>query len=173
MKHRKQVGVRRPGSRTRRPGLARWAALGACLALMACAAEQPPPRVAMGNAARHMQDRIGATFQDCGEFDEPRRDQSCRLRRVEECMISALDACRPAHGAHVFWTEEGDPVRVDYFSYTDRGACRLMLVEDRSADPIGKTGVSEKVCAAHSWQPQPGRDSCELLSVSNCSPPER
>lgn len=147
-------------------------ALALSVALLACASEQPPPNVGMSPQARHMQDRLGGTFQDCGEFDEPLHDQSCRLRPVEECMISALDACRAAHGVHVFRTEEGDPVRVDYFAYVDQGACRLMLVEDRSADPIGKTGVTEKVCRSHSWQPQPDRQSCQLLSFSECSPPK-
>ncbi len=153
------------------PAIMGQVAVGLGLVLMACASQQPPPKVGMSDQARHMQDRIGSAFQDCGEFDEPRDDQSCRLRRIEECVISALDACRAAHGAHTFWTAEGDPVRVDYFVYTDQGACRLMLVEDRSADPIGKTGVSEKVCAKHSWQPQTDKESCELLSLSECSPP--
>jgi len=147
-------------------------AIAMCLVFVACASEGPPPKVGMSPQARQMQDRLGGTFQDCGQFDEPRHDQSCRLRRVEECVISALQACRPAHGTHQFWTEEGDPVRVDYFTYTDQGACQLMLVEDRSADPIGKTGVTRKVCRSHTWQAQPGKPSCELLSFSDCSAPK-
>lgn len=147
-------------------------ALALGLALLACASEQPPPKVAMSDQARHMQDRIGSTFEDCGEFDEPRDDQSCRLHPIQVCLISALDACRSAHGAHTFWTAEGDPVRVDYFVYVDQGACRLMTVEDRSADPIGKTGVTEQVCTKHTWQPQPDQASCELLSLTDCAPPK-
>lgn len=142
----------------------------AALVLVACGGSQPPAKLPMNSTAERVNDSAGTTVEDCGEFDEPRDDNTCRLKRIEECVVNALDACRPAHGTHVYYTAEGDPVRVDFFSLPENGACKLVTVTDRSHDPVGKFGVNEEVCEHHEWKSEGGRDSCELLSLSGCAP---
>lgn len=144
--------------------------LVAALALSGCGGNQPLPQLPINATAQHVKDSAGTTVEDCGEFDEPRDDNSCRLKRIEECVITALDACRPAHGTHTYFTGEGDPVRVDYFSVTENGACKLVTVTDRSKDPVGHKGVTEEECKHHEWQPDAMREGCELLSLSECAP---
>ncbi len=142
----------------------------AAFALVACGGSQPPAELPISSTAQRVQDSAGTTVEDCGEFDEPRGDSTCRLKRIEECVMNALEACRPAHGTHVSFTGEGDPVRVDYFALTENGACKLVTVTDRSRDPIGHKPVVEEECRRHEWKPDGMREGCELLSLSECAP---
>ena len=130
----------------------------------------PPPRTpskAASSAVERWQKRLG-TVTECGEAVRPRGDESCSLQPVHECLHDALQACRPAHGTHLYSTAEGDPVRVDYFVAPENGACVFVVVEDKSADPVGNKGVIEQACRTTSWRPQPDAPGCQALAPVDC-----
>lgn len=149
----------------------RWQAMVGGLAVVGfVACGGPPPKTpekAASSAVARWQKRLG-TVTECGQAVRPRGDESCSLQPIHECLHDALEACRPAHGTHLYSTSEGDPVRVDYFVAPEKGACLFVVVEDKSADPVGNKGVVEQECRTTSWRPQPDAPGCQALAPVDC-----
>ena len=138
----------------------------AVLFSLGCASAPPPPEAPPSEVVRDLERTAGATLQSCGEGVESRDDTKCKIGPVMECVKSALDACRPAHGTHVYVAGATETVRVDYFVVQQAGGgCEFVVVEDRASKPLQAV-----VCGDVSWKAHPAIDSCDVLSVSACQP---
>jgi len=85
-------------------------------------------------------------------------------------VLAAYKACRPAHASYLYFASEGDEMRVDWIVMVrPGGACDFVVVEDRSADPLGPRKPIDRVCAAVDWKSHPQIEGCELLEPKNCS----
>lgn len=138
--------------------------------LAACAGSGAPiPARNQSQVAREIELRLGDGTRDCGESVRSLDDRSCSLQRVHECLHSALESCAPARGVHLFSSPEGDPIRQDLFVVKERGSCSLVVVEDRGADPVAKTGVTARACRTATWRPQADAPGCQTLEPLDCA----
>jgi hypothetical protein len=159
-----------------RSGLALLAALAA-----GCGGSSPntdPPRDPMRPSARDPRlppsattqrviANLGAAPQSCGEAVQGLGDRSCRMQPVFECLLRAYEVCRPAYGTHMYATAEGDPIRVDY-AVKPGGACAFIVIDDRTADPVGRKEVQELECKKIEWKPDPANTACQTLLPLEC-----
>jgi hypothetical protein len=132
---------------------------------------RPPPdnpRLPENPTAERARKSLGHGPENCGEAVLPLGDTSCRMQPVFECLLRAYQTCRPAYGTHMFVTSEGDPIRIDYFVKPSAGPCALVVVEDRSADPVGNKGIEERSCSRSEWQPDPANSACQSLAPLEC-----
>lgn len=150
-------------------GFALAAVLGSAAA--ACASSPPPRTLSPSSSVERLRRESGPTLQDCGEAQEGRDEEKCKIQPVLACVHAALKSCRAAQGTHQFLAGEGDPVRIDYF-VVERpgGACDFVVVEDRTADPLAPRAPSEMSCSGASWKPHPSIPSCEVLEPMGCRP---
>jgi len=117
-----------------------------------------------------MKRSAGPGVQDCGEAPESREEDQCRIKPVGECLAAALKACRPAVGVRSYFASEGDPIRVDMLVLSDgRGGCDLMVVEDRSADPLAGKKPEVSRCDSIGWKPHPYIEDCEDVVPEGCN----
>jgi hypothetical protein len=146
--------------------------LGVALALFAaaaCGSTPPRARVGPGLAAQRLERSAGPTVQDCGEASESVGETGCRIQPVGECVLAAFKACRGAHGVHMFFAGDGDPVRVDWFVVERAGGtCEFVTVEDRTNDPLGPQAPVERHCESVGWTRHPGIEGCQVLAPTNC-----
>jgi hypothetical protein len=126
------------------------------------------PRLPPSATAERVKKSLGRAPQSCGEAVQGIDDRSCRMLSVFECLLSAYEVCRPAYGTHMYATAEGDPIRIDYYVRPANGPCAFMVVEDRSADPVGSKGVQELSCTKIEWKSDPANPSCQALSPLDC-----
>jgi hypothetical protein len=142
--------------------------LGLVLA-SACGSTSPRASVGPGTAAQRLSRTAGPTVQDCGEASESIGETGCRIQPVGECVMTAFKSCRGAHGVHMYFAGEGDPVRVDWFVVEKaRGSCEFVIVEDRSNDPLGPKAPEERHCESVSWGAHPGIAGCQVLKPAGC-----
>lgn len=151
-------------------------ASAAVLATLACAAlapgcggEERRPAVAPGPVVEDLRRSAGPGLQDCGEAQESREESQCRVKSVGECVEAALRACRPAHGLRTYFAAEGDAIRVDWLVLSDgQGGCDLVVVEDRSADPLASKTPSVSRCKKFVWKAHTNIDDCEAPYPDDC-----
>jgi hypothetical protein len=137
----------------------------------ACASDPPRARVGPGTAAQRLSRSAGPTVQDCGEASESIGETGCRIQPVGECVMTAFKSCRGAHGVHMYFAGEGDPVRVDWFVVEKGGrggGCEFVMIEDRSNDPLGPQAPEERHCESVTWGKHPGIAGCDVLQPTGC-----
>ena len=147
------------------------------LAVLAVACGSAPvrrPNVPAGTKVQELRHTAGDGAQDCGEVVEPKGgDATCGVHPIGECVAAALKDCRPAYGARVYFTSEGDGIRIDWLVLPDgHGSCSLAVVEDRSADPLAPKTPTTKYCKAVGWQPHESIPSCEAPVPDKCDAPK-
>jgi hypothetical protein len=127
------------------------------------------PNVPPSSKVKELRHAVGESARDCGEALESRKETTCGARPVGECLAAALKACRPAYGTRSFFTAEGDAVRVDWLVASDgHDGCHLVLVEDRSADPLASKRPSVQVCHTVAWKPHESIRGCEVPVPDGC-----
>ncbi len=126
------------------------------------------PRMPPSAVAARVQKSLGDAPQNCGEAVQGRDDRSCRVQPVFECLLQAYEVCRPAYGTHMYSTAEGDPIRVDYYVRPSGGPCSFLVVDDKTADPVGRKEVQEIECKKIEWKPDPALDNCQVLQPLEC-----
>ena len=145
--------------------------------LWACGGGPPPktgptaadPRMPPSDTVARVRQRLGDSAQSCGEAIQGIDHDGCRAQPVLDCVHAAFQAHRPAQGTFMYATAEGDPVRVDYFVVLSGGHARLVVVSDRSADPVGDKGVDEHECSEVRWGEHAERPGCQTLLPERCS----
>ena len=138
---------------------------------IACGSSRRPPQAPPSPLVDRLRREAGRGIQDCGEAVEKWEEQKCHTRPVGECVLSAYKACRPAHGSYVFFASEGDDMRVDWLVMVKPGgACDFVIVDDRTADPLGPRTPSDKVCSTVDWKAHPQIEGCEILDPKSCTP---
>jgi hypothetical protein len=125
------------------------------------------PRLPPSRTAQRVLASLGHAPQSCGEHVQPLGDRSCRMQPVLECLLQAYEVCRPAYGTHMYATAEGDPIRVD-FAVKSGGGCAFIVVEDKTADPVGRKEVQEFECKKVEWKPDPANTACQTLLPLQC-----
>jgi len=142
----------------------------------ACASGRSPPNVPPSSAVTELRRSAGPTVQDCGEAVETREEGKCRVQPIFECVKRAHDTCRAAQGTHLFSTDEGDDVRIDYFvRERPGGACDFIVIEDRSQDPLApktpqtQTAVYVQLCARVGWKPHATIPACDVFAPTACA----
>jgi hypothetical protein len=146
-----------------------WA-IGALGIASACASRPPPPNVPPSSAVTELHRTAGPTVQDCGEAVETRDEDKCRVQPIFDCVKRAHDACRAAQGTHLFSTDEGDAVRVDYFvRERPGGACDFIVIEDRSRDPLAPKTPQLQICAQVGWKPHATIPACDVFAPTACA----
>jgi hypothetical protein len=144
------------------------AALGLVLA-PGCGSEPRRPAVAPSPVVEDLRRSAGVGLQDCGEARESREEDQCRVKSVGECVQAALKACRPAHGLRTYFASEGDAIRVDWLVLSDgQGGCDLVVVEDRSADPLAAKKPQVSRCKGFVWKAHEAIEGCEAPSPDAC-----
>ena len=139
------------------------------LCVASCGGAERRPNVPPSSRVKELRRAAGATAQDCGEAVESRTDTACRVHPVGECLAAALKDCRPAYGMRSYFTAEGDGVRVDWLVASDgHGGCQVVLVEDRSADPLAAKRPSVQICSGVVWKQHESISSCELPVADGC-----
>lgn len=126
------------------------------------------PRLPPSATAQRVLKSLGPAPQSCGEAVQGLDDRSCRMQPVFECLLSAFEVCRPAYGTHMYSTAEGDPIRVDYYVKPGDGRCAFVVVDDKTADPVGRKEVQELECRKIEWKPDPAIDDCQTLQPLEC-----
>jgi len=135
----------------------------------ACGGAERRPAVPPGSTVKELRRSAGPAAQDCGEATESKTDTECRVHPVGECIQAALAQCRPAYGMRSYFTAEGDAVREDWLVLSDgQGGCELVLVQDRSADPLAPKKPSIQVCEGIEWKAHEHIPSCEAPSFAAC-----
>jgi hypothetical protein len=138
----------------------------------ACGSASPRASVGPGTAVQRLSRSAGPTVRDCGEASESIGETGCRIQPVGECVMTAFKACRGAHGVHMYFAGEGDPVRVDWFVVEKgQGGCEFVAVEDRSNDPLGPQAPEERHCESVAWKQHPGIAGCNVLQPTGCKEP--
>lgn len=128
----------------------------------ACAGEPRRPQVPPSGLVADMKRSAGPGIQDCGEALESREEDQCRVKSVGECLEAALKACRPAFGLRTYFASEGDAIRVDMLVLSDgQGGCDLVVIEDRSADPLAAKKPEVTRCESIAWKAHVAIDDCE------------
>jgi len=142
----------------------------ACVVLASgCGAEARRPAVAPSQVVEELRRSAGVGVQDCGEALESREEEQCRVKSVGECIQSALKACRPAHGLRTYFASEGDAIRVDWLVLSDgKGGCDLVMVEDRSADPLASRKPTVARCEGLVWKAHERIEACEAPTPDAC-----
>ena|SRR5260221_9881220 len=146
--------------------------LGAALAFVSCggSAERRSPNVPAGTRVQELRRTAGDSAQDCGDAVESKGDTTCRVHPIGECLSAALKGCRPAYGMRSYFTPESDGVRIDWLVLQDRhGGCNLVVVEDRSADPLAPKTPTVKTCTSISWKAHESVPGCEAPIPDGCS----
>jgi hypothetical protein len=126
------------------------------------------PRLPPSQTAQRVLKSLGAAPQNCGEAVQGLDDRSCRMQPVFECLLQAFEVCRPAYGTHMYSTAEGDPIRVDYYVKPSAGPCRFVVVDDKTADPVGRKEVQELECSKIEWKPDVVNTACQTLQPLGC-----
>ncbi len=144
----------------------------AAVAAVSCGSAERRPAVAPGKTVNDLRDSAGPGMTDCGEAPEVREETSCRVKPMGDCLALALGDCRPGHGVRQYFTDEGDAVRVDWFVLSDgQGGCRLVTVEDRSADPLAPKKPKVQYCKSIGWKAHDRIADCELPTAEGCTDP--
>jgi hypothetical protein len=125
------------------------------------------PRLPPSATTQRMLASLGHAPQNCGESVQGLGDRSCRMQPVFECLLQAFEVCRPAYGTHMYATAEGDPIRVDY-AVKAGGPCAFVVVDDKTADPVGRKEVQELECKKVEWKPDPANTACQTLLPLGC-----
>jgi hypothetical protein len=142
--------------------------IAACAAV-SCGGAERVPAVPPSSTVNELRESAGDAVQDCGQAIETKSDTTCKVHPVGECIQAALRDCRAAYGLREYFTAEGDPVRDDWFVLSDgQGGCELVLVEDRSADPLAARKPSLQVCDGIEWKPHDAIASCEMPVLHAC-----
>jgi hypothetical protein len=135
----------------------------------ACGGEPRRPNVPPSRLVADMKRSAGPGIQDCGEAHESREEEQCRIKPVGDCLDAALKACRPAFGLRTYFASEGDPVRADLLVLSDgHGGCDLVVVEDRSADPLAAKKPQVSRCQVIAWKPHTAIEHCEDPVPDDC-----
>jgi hypothetical protein len=141
----------------------------ALLALIACGGEERRPNVPVSTTVQDLRRSAGSGVQDCGESSESRKEEQCRIHSVGECLQTALKECRAAYGVRSYFTPEGDPIRVDWLVLSDgHGGCKLLTVEDRSADPLARKAPKVSRCTGIIWKHHESIAECEAPVADGC-----
>ncbi|MBK7584011.1 MAG: hypothetical protein IPI67_27920 [Myxococcales bacterium] len=127
------------------------------------------PRMPPSGTVVRVRERLGDSPQACGEAVEGIDSEGCRAQPVLECIHAAFEANRPAQGTHMYATAEGDPVRVDYFVIVSSGHPTLVVVTDRTADPVGDKAVEEQECLDARWSEHSTPPACQALVPGRCT----
>ena len=129
------------------------------------------PNVPESPEAQALQGKIGAQAQNCGEVVEPKTDATCGVHPIGECLMTALRNCRAAYGNRTYFTAESDAMRIDWFVVPEAqgGACRLAVVEDRSADPLAPRTPTTKTCKSIVWKPHETIPACQAPVADGCA----
>jgi len=142
----------------------------ACAVLASgCGAEARRPVVAPSQVVEELRRSAGPGMQDCGEAQESREEAQCRVKSVGECIQAALSACRRAYGLRTYFAAEGDAIRVDWLVLGDgKGGCDLVVVEDRSADPLASKKPTVTRCKGFVWKAHESIEACEAPTPDAC-----
>jgi hypothetical protein len=127
------------------------------------------PRMPPSAVAQRVLKSLGDAPQNCGEAVQGLDDRSCRMQPVHECLLRAFEVCRPAYGTHMYATAEGDPIRVDYYVRPSSGPCAFLVVDDKTADPVGRKEVQELECKKIEWKPDVANPDCQTLQPLECT----
>jgi hypothetical protein len=135
----------------------------------ACGGTERRPNVPPSGAVQDLRRSAGSGVQDCGESMESRTETACRIHSVGECLAAALKECRPAYGVRSYFTGEGDPIRLDWLVLSDgHGGCKIVTVEDRSADPLARKAPLVRRCTGIVWKHHESIPDCEAPSPDGC-----
>ncbi len=126
------------------------------------------PRLPPSATADRVKKSLGPAPQHCGEAVQGLGDRTCRMQPVFECLLRAYEVCRPSYGTHMYSTAEGDPVRVDYYVRPTAGPCMFVIVDDKTADPVGRKAVQELECQKVEWKPDAANPDCQTLQPLGC-----
>jgi hypothetical protein len=142
--------------------------------LAGCGGEARRPAVAPSTTVEELRRSAGVGLLDCGQAMESREEEQCRVKSVGECIQAALKDCRPAQGLRTYFASEGDAIRVDWLVLSDgKGGCDLVVVEDRSADPLASKKPSVSRCKGFVWKAHESIDGCEAPRPDDCHPDAR